>query len=145
MKYFLMYVFMAFALLGCAKTEDTEIKAELLTLFDSAIKNNNATFQLSKLSLNWDSLLIVFPYSDVKRIKFSDRINTDILDQTDIQSRDDVCILVFLKDDKIISYVEMSRVYDFGKLSADKLYSKSQLFKLVKDPLSKSRYVIKEE
>ena len=132
-------------MLGCAKTEDTEIKAELLILFDSAIENKNGTFQLSQLNLKWDSLFIVFPYSDVQRIKFSDRINTDILSQTDIQSRDDVCVLVFLKDDKIVSYVEMSREYDFGKLSADKLYSKSQLFKLVIDPLSKSRYVIKEE
>jgi len=127
MKYFLMYGFIGVALLGCAKTEDTEIKAELLILFDSAIENKNGTFQLSQLNLKWDSLLIVFPYSDVQRIKFSDRINTDILSQTDIQSRDDVCVLVFLKDDKIVSYVEMSREYDFGKLSADKLYSKNCL------------------
>jgi hypothetical protein len=147
MKYLKIILLLIFSF-GCANKESDESKKaehEISGLLDSKVKENKYSFQLDGLSFDWDSLLVVPPYTVLRKAESFSGMDVKVLEKTEIEFRDDVCVLAFLKGGKIISYAEMKRNYDFSELPTDRLYSKSDVFHLVQDKLTKSRYVVKEK
>ncbi len=147
MKYMKILVLFVFAL-GCIEkdsNQDKKIEREISGLLDSKVKENKYSFQLDGLSLDWDSLIVVPPYTILRKTESLQGIDVGVLEETGIEFRDDKCVLVFLKVGKIVTCVEMKRNYDFSELPTNRLYSRSDVFHFFQDKLSKSRYVINLE
>ena len=144
---YLKFIVLAIVLFSCGNKTNEKATNEILALLDSAVEEKKDTFQLGRLNLNanWDSLLIVPPYTVLRKVKYSKKIDVEVLKETEIEFRDDICVIAFLREDKIVCYAEINRKYDFSYLSSTKLYSKSNIFRIVADPLTKSRHVIKEK
>ena len=139
-----VFILFAFVFFGCSSKENHKVKGELLSLLDSKAKEENANLQLEGLSLEWDSLLVIPPYTNLEKVKSSFKMDVEVLKGADIASRDNVCILAFVKSKKIVSYVEVPRKYDFSEVG-NKLYSKDYTYKFIRDHETKFRYVIREK
>jgi hypothetical protein len=140
----LAFIVLVVAISGCNNKQSNQ---EISILLNTTVRDGKTTFKIEGLSINWDTLLIVPPYTNLK--KLNARINIDVskLSKTGIQQRDDICVLVFLKDKNIVSCIEFSReTYDFSSLTANKYYTKYSIFELSRDTSSRRlRYLIKEK
>ena len=64
---------------------------------------------------NWDHVLILPPYSYPSQV--SEKWLIDLprsVWRTGIESRDDICVLVFLREKKAVSWTEVPRTMDFA-------------------------------
>lgn len=132
------------AIWGCSHSQ---INHDLDLLLESAIRYGNDTFKIEGLSLKWDSLLVLHPYTNLNNLKTSLNRNFDKIYNTGIEQRDDICILVFFKDNRVSTFVVESRkTYDFSGLLRNKYYLKDSMFQIVRDTtFNKPRYIIQEK
>lgn len=78
----------------------------------------SAIVDLSKLNdFTWDNLLIFEPYSLIERTEKELNLNLSNIRENGIRSRDDINLLVFMKNGKSIKISELTReVGDFEQL-----------------------------
>ncbi len=73
------------------------------------IENKDTVFDLGELvDVQWDNVYIIPPYSDVKQFCEDNDIEYRRL-KTDIEHRDDINLLVFVDEQKIVKFAEISR------------------------------------
>lgn len=63
-------------------------------------------------SFEWDRMVIVRPYSDIKKIMKRERIDY-IKINTSIETHDDINLIIFVKNNKIVQYVNLERTIEF--------------------------------
>lgn len=67
-------------------------------------------FRLDTLTnYSWDSVIIMTPYYSIDDIERSTKINLSEIRQTGIEMNDGINVLAFLRDGKLISYIDLSR------------------------------------
>ncbi|UZR94837.1 hypothetical protein [Chondrinema litorale] len=65
---------------------------------------------------NWDTVYIAHPYSNLDKIEKELDINLNEVQFTQIDQRDDVCLLLFIDDKKLIKPILVPRhIFDFSK------------------------------
>jgi hypothetical protein len=136
----ILFFIFVIIILGCS---NKHIDQRILIKLDSTLKARKDTFSFEKFDLDWDSLLILPPYTNLGQLKKSFNIDARKISLTGIDQRDDICLFVFMKSNNVISCIEFSRrTYDFSTLPI-KYYSKESVFHILRDKSStKLKYII---
>lgn len=100
---------------GCsqAKAErDTDLETEIQNI---AAENTDKEIDLASLiDFDWEKAYLFTPYMPPESI--NKELGFKFKDPSGIEHRDDICLLVFTNQDKVVQYAELSRVasYNFG-------------------------------
>jgi hypothetical protein len=105
------------------KHDDNKVISEL----EKSVKEKKEVVSFENTSGGFDSLMIVDAYSYPELIK--QRLNVDITG-TGIDTRDDVILVVFLKERKVKNIVYLDRSYYRTDIDMYKIFPKSYLFKM---------------
>jgi hypothetical protein len=95
-----------------------------------AITNHLDKYQQTNVNLSealgfeWDEMVIVAPYTDPSTLGL-DLKSRLVLELINIESRDDLCVLIFKKKGKVVLIDTEPRNYDFCNLSK-KIYSATE-------------------
>jgi hypothetical protein len=76
----------------------------------SAMKENGKVKLNEAADFDWDTAHLFHPYTTQSEI--NDKLGFTFKDPSDIKKRDDIYLLVFVHDHKVVQYVELSR--EFG-------------------------------
>lgn len=98
-------------LMGC-NDNDIERNTELenaLTSMISLVSDNSASETNMKdlINFEWDKAFLIKPYTSEAEIE--KQIGVNFKDESNIGSRDDIYLLIFLNDDKVVQYAELTR------------------------------------
>jgi len=94
-------------------------------------RNGKKIIKIAELTdFDWDIFFIIPPYSNLENEEKITRIDLKVLYKTNIRLREDINVLVFVKNNKVIKYIEFPRyLADFAQLYIDNnLPSSSYLF-----------------
>ena len=127
-------------LISCTPFEDTysaEIFKDKLEAQTKRKINNRDTIIIDIKELtdfDWDFFFVVTPYSNLSKVGKITKINVDILKRTNIRYRDSMNLLVFVRNGKIIKYVEFLRLSgDFSYLENYELFSPKEAVFIVEE------------
>jgi hypothetical protein len=101
-------ILLLFLLVGCGES-NVQHNTDLEDSIYSIVKDKNKSeIRLKSLTtFDWDKAFLFAPYSTRETIV--DQLGTDFEDSSNINTRDDIYLLVFLNGDKVIQYVEIER------------------------------------
>ncbi len=100
---------------GCNSTS-TGISAEIAQQFQSSGRTLVSLPEV--VTIPWDRVCILGPYSDNNASKITLGFEWDSETHTSILTNDGIALLLFLKDQKVVEFVEHSRINgDFANLS----------------------------
>ncbi|MBU7591170.1 hypothetical protein FVO58_01200 [Metabacillus halosaccharovorans] len=82
----------------------------------SIVENvNNTEISINSLAdFDWDKGFLITPYSTQEGI--DEQLGVHFKDPSNIDWRDDIFLLVFMKDDEVVQYVEIDRQGAYFKL-----------------------------
>lgn len=110
MKRILTLLFLSTILFSCSlndKSIESKISEELQNSNELNLSNYN--------DFDWDSLIILNPYSNIEKIEKEKDINLSDV-STSIEKLDNINLIVFLKKGKAVKYSELHRsIADFDK------------------------------
>jgi hypothetical protein len=108
----------------CCTRDNVDV--EFHSIIKNAILKNEKCFPIQGMSFDWDSLLILQPYTIVNRLKIFDEPELKQIEKSGIQRRDDIYLIIFCLKGKIVKIFEaqMSK-YDLSKLKYGVFYAKS--------------------
>lgn len=112
MKKYLFAIFGLLFLQSCGSSnckEDTTLKKKLVSRVYEARKSDTFLNFASTVQFEWDTIYILPPYTVLDHFHKSTGLDISCLNETGIQSRDDMNLIVFTKKSEIISYVNYSR------------------------------------
>lgn len=97
---------LALLLVGCSNVqEDKELAQSIYsTIMD---ESNKEISLLSLTTFKWDKAFLFSPYSTEKEIK--NQLGVSFNDPSDLEWRDDIYLLVFMNEEKVIQYVVVER------------------------------------
>ena len=102
-------ILLVFFLYSCSSdcSPDKQTEGKLKAFLDSAMRGSqNEVIDMKRFTaFEWDSMFVASPYIPLDMYE-QRGIDIKCLESTDILRRDDISVLVFLKDNKIRSYVE---------------------------------------
>lgn len=133
MKNFLTIAISIFLLNSCNKNDyllESKISGEIL---------QNKELKLSAYNeFEWDSLIIIEPYSNLEKIASEKNLNLSNINNS-IESLDDINLLIFLKDKKAVKTCELERIYgDFNGIYGQIIQKKNANFYLTGDLFPKN-------
>ncbi|MFB1051987.1 hypothetical protein [Paraliobacillus sp. JSM ZJ581] len=109
MMQFTRYVFLFFILFlltGCAILErNVELEKSISSITED--KNNSEISLTTMTSFDWEKAFLFTPYSTQEGIE--EQLGVKFNDPSDIDYRDDIYLLVFINDNKVVQYVEVER------------------------------------
>ena len=114
MKSFTVFIFSLLFLVGCNQS-NVQNNTELEESIDSIVedKNNSEVSLESLANFNWDKAILFIPYTTQESI--NEQLGVDFKDPSSIDMRDDIYLLVFLNDSKVVQYAEINRQHsDFS-------------------------------
>jgi hypothetical protein len=95
---------------GCANPSQTSIYKELSTTIRSKNFTKGKTFRLKEAtSFDWDKFYVFAPYTTPEDIQRSLGFNWSQSNCFGLSSRDDINLLVFVKDGKVVQFLEYPR------------------------------------
>lgn len=97
-----------FLLVGCSQSNvqnNIDVENSIYSMVED--KNKSEIGIKSLTSFDWDKAYLFTPYSTQEAIE--EELGTDFKDPSNISTRDDIYLLVFLDGDKVVQYVEMER------------------------------------
>jgi hypothetical protein len=97
----------------------------------SIVENdNNSEITVKPLTnFKWDKAFLFEPYSPQENIE--EQLGVDFEDPSNISSRDDIYLLVFLDDKKVVQYAEIKRQKSgFSIVGKDSLTPSDDLIKI---------------
>ncbi|MFT8322719.1 MAG: hypothetical protein ABF649_17750 [Bacillus sp. (in: firmicutes)] len=114
----LIILFISLMILASCSQSSGKNNNELGKSIMSAMDKNDAKeMDLTDVTdFSWDKAYIFNPYTSQKSI--NEQLGVKFKDPSGIDSRDDIYLIVFLKQNKVIHYAEIERKY--GDLSSDK-------------------------
>lgn len=99
-------LFILFLLTGCAIPErNVELEKSISSITED--KNNSEIILTTLTSFDWQKAFLFTPYSTQEGIE--EQLGFKFNDPSDIDYRDDIYLLVFINDDKVVQYVEVER------------------------------------
>lgn len=105
MKKIIIFLLISILLIACSQEgeRDTDLEAEMY----SVVKNDNLTkITLSELTtFTWDKAFLFTPYTPSKNIE--EKLGTRFKDKSNIEMREDIYLLVFLEESKVVKYAEV--------------------------------------
>ncbi|ADQ82982.1 hypothetical protein J5295_09675 [Riemerella anatipestifer] len=109
MRKTLITLILCFAIFSCNKNDyilESKISAEIIQKKELNLSNYN--------DFEWDSLIIISPYSSLEKIATENKLNLENVSES-IESLDDINLIIFLKDRKAVKTCELKRMYgDFS-------------------------------
>ena len=107
MKIRLLIILTIWVLQSCADlTSDERLEFKIK---ESVISDKKELNFKDLTDFEWDSLLVLTPYTESKRIGEKFQIDLAKVEHVGMESRDDIVLLVFLLDKKVIRTVEYPR------------------------------------
>jgi hypothetical protein len=99
-----------FAIISCGYLFQLENDKILTEKIEAELNSKNKTVDFSKVAdFEWDSLIILGPYSQVEKIEEELNLNLLNIRQNGIRYSDFYDLVVFLKDKKSVKIVELKR------------------------------------
>ncbi|WP_253957695.1 hypothetical protein [Metabacillus halosaccharovorans] len=117
MKKFIFFVLLPLLLLtGYSILNKVHHNVELGKSIYSIVENvNNTEISINSLAdFDWDKGFLITPYSTQEGI--DEQLGVHFKDPSNIDWRDDIFLLVFMKDDEVVQYVEIDRQGAYFKL-----------------------------
>lgn len=109
MKRILMSLILCFSIFSCNKNDsilESKISAEIIQNKELNLSNYN--------DFEWDSLIIIGPYSNIEKIATENKLDLANVSKS-IESLDNINLIIFLKEKKAIKTCELKRMYgDFN-------------------------------
>ena len=127
--------FAAFALGGCTGEDPAS------TSIGEVVNNGPGTrvALAEHLTVPWDEACIFGPYTDITEIRRTMQVDVTDPDAHGIYTRDDINLLIFIHDGRIVRSVAHPRARgDFGPELVGKCYSTDQAVFLVRSPPAES-------
>lgn len=108
MKPITIFIFSLLFLVGCNQSS-VQHNTELEESFNSIVEDkNNSEVSIKTLAkFNWDKAILFEPYTTQDEI--NELLGVDFKDPSNIDMRDDIYLLVFLSDSKVVQYAEINR------------------------------------
>lgn len=103
MKNILLSLLIIFTINSCSLNDDvleSKISAEIIEKKELNLSNFN--------DFDWDSLIILQPYSIIEKIENEKKIDLSNVSKS-IESLDDINLIIFLKDKKTVKSCELKR------------------------------------
>lgn len=107
MKKLTVLIFSLLLLVGCNQNgvrHNTELEESIHSVVKDESKSEINIKSLA--NFNWDKALLFAPYTTQEVM---DEQLADFKDPSNIDFRDDIYLLVFLNDDKVVQYAEINR------------------------------------
>ncbi len=120
-------------------SENINLKTELKELTYIIQNSNKATIiDFSKITdFKWESMYIITPYTNIKEYFDTVEIEGYNFIKTSIETNDSINLIVFVSDNKIISYINFDRIYgdfDLSMLRQQSKFSKEDaIFEVIKE------------
>ncbi|USK80764.1 membrane lipoprotein lipid attachment site-containing protein [Peribacillus frigoritolerans] len=106
MKQVTFYILLILFLAGCSNvSHNTGLEKSIFSIVED--KNNSEIRINSLTTFDWEKAFIFTPYSTQEGIE--EQLGVNFNDPSDIDWRDDIYLLVFLNDDKVVQYIEIDR------------------------------------
>jgi hypothetical protein len=117
-------------LVGCNQNRVQHNKDLEESIYTIVIDENNSEITIKPLTdFKWDKAFIFEPYTPQEHIE--EQLGVDFKDPSNISSRDDIYLLVFLHDEKVIQYAEINRQKsDFSIGGSDYITPSKDLIKI---------------
>ena len=108
MKKISVFVLLLLLLVGCSQS-DVQHNTDLEESIYSIVENENKSLININLltTFDWDEAFLFTPYSTQEGIE--EQLGTDFKDPSNIDTRDDIYLLVFLNKNKVVQYAEIER------------------------------------
>lgn len=96
---------LAFVLIGCSAEQNTELEESIHSIVEDG---NSEEININTLTtFEWEEAHLFHPYTPKEAMK--ERLGFNYRDKSNIQMRDDIFLLVFVKEDKVVQYAEINR------------------------------------
>lgn len=108
MKPLTVFIFSLLFLVGCNQSSvqhNTELEESIYSIVED--KSNSEVSIKSLANFNWDKAILFAPYTSQEGI--NEQLGVDFKDPSNIDMRDDIYLLVFLNDSKVVQYAEINR------------------------------------
>jgi uncharacterized protein YxeA len=95
-------------LVGCSQSsvqQNTELEESIYSIVED--KNISEININSKTNFEWDKSFLFEPYTTQESIE--EQLGVDFKDPSKIDIRDDIYLLVFLNENKVVHYAEINR------------------------------------
>lgn len=105
MKYKLLLLLFSLILTSCSTDDyilNSKISAEIIQTKELDLSKYN--------DFNWDSLIIIGPYSNVEKTALANNLDLSYVSKN-IEHADDINLIVFLKARKAVKSCELKRMY----------------------------------
>lgn len=98
-------VFLLFVGISCSNVSDKKLENRI----NLEIKKTNSLDLSNYKDFQWDSVILLPPYTNIERVEKENDLDLSGVSK-DIEFSDSINLLVFLKDRKMVKYVEINRV-----------------------------------
>lgn len=116
MKKIIFIIFSIILLVGCNVTK-VNLNTKLEKSIQSGEKKENIKIDLHSLTdFDWDKAYIFYPYTDQETI--DKQLGVHFKDPSNMKMRDDIFLLVFIQNNKVVHYAEIKSQY--GSISMGK-------------------------
>ena len=121
MKKIIGIAILFFSMNSCGYIFQLENDINLAKKIETELNSKNRTLDLKKITdFEWDSLIILGPYSHLEKIEEEFNLNLNNIKQNGIEYSDRHSLVVFLKDKKSIKIVELKKQMNPIKSVIDK-------------------------
>lgn len=97
-------VFLLFVGISCSNVSDKKLENRI----NLEIKKTNSLDLSNYKDFQWDSVILLSPYAYIQRVEKENDLDLSGVSK-DIEFSDSINLLVFLKDRKMVKYVEITR------------------------------------
>ncbi|WP_456276412.1 hypothetical protein [Bacillus sp. AK128] len=108
MKRLLVVILALLIFVGCSQSSvqrNTELEDSINSFFED---EHNSELAINDLTnFNWDKAIFITPYTPQEDM--NKKLGVDFKDPSDIASRDDIYLLVFLYENSVVQYAEIQR------------------------------------
>jgi uncharacterized protein YxeA len=104
-KVVVVFILLLMLLVGCNVQHNTDLGKSIYSIV--ADKNNSEISLKSLTSFDWEKAFLFTPYSTQEVLE--EQLGVDFNDPSDIDLRDDIYLLVFMNNEKVVQYVEVER------------------------------------
>ncbi|WP_391117153.1 hypothetical protein [Psychrobacillus sp. L3] len=108
MKGINVIIFSLLLLVGCSQSsvqQNTELEESIYSIVED--KNISEININSLTNFDWDKAFLFAPYTTQESLE--EQLGVDFKDPSNIVMRDDIYLLVFLNDNKVVNYAEINR------------------------------------
>ncbi|MCJ8007241.1 hypothetical protein ACFFF5_07025 [Lederbergia wuyishanensis] len=122
-KRMVIFLFSLLLLIGCNGNKikrNTELEKDINSSIIMVSDNSESEVNIKDLAnFEWDKAFLINPYTPQEEIE--KQVGVNFKDPSNISSRDDIYLLIFLNNGKVVQYAEINRLQTSFNL-ADKEY-----------------------